>query len=53
MREALERGEDITVLNRTRGSSFPVTHDLRSREVEALLAGSSINVVRQGGAPAP
>lgn len=45
--QALQAGSDLEVQNRTRGFTFPVTHDLRSREIEALLAGSSINVVRQ------
>jgi len=46
LREALSAGATLAVLNKTQGYSFPVRYDFSERQVEALLAGGLLNLVR-------
>ena len=45
--EALRRGQPITVRNATRNTSFVTEHRLSVRQIEAVLEGGLINVVRK------
>jgi aconitate hydratase len=45
--EALRRGEPITLRNTTRNTDFVAAHGLSVRQIEAVLEGGLINVVRK------
>ena len=47
LRDAVASGSLIKVHNLTKDAMFDVTHDLTDREVEMVLAGSQISVVRR------
>jgi aconitate hydratase len=47
VREALERVGPLAVRNHTRGQEYPLQHRLGERQIEMVLAGGLINVVRQ------
>ncbi len=46
VREALQRGEILTVHNRTQGWSFQARHQLTPRQVQIVLAGGLVNHLR-------
>ena len=46
LHEALENGGEVTVENRTRGNAFACRHQLSPRQVEMVLEGSLLTVVR-------
>jgi aconitate hydratase len=46
VREALQKGKRIDIKNVTRNEVYPVAHHLSGRQLEMVLAGSLINVVR-------
>jgi aconitate hydratase len=46
IREQIEAGADITVENRTTGHTYHCVHDLSSREVELIVAGSLITFLQ-------
>lgn len=48
IRQALSDGQPITVTNQTNDESYPVSHALSDRQVDMILAGSLINIVREG-----
>ncbi|MBW3548783.1 MAG: aconitate hydratase, partial [Actinobacteria bacterium] len=50
--ERVRGGLDLTVENRTKGTSFAVEHGLSPRQVEVMLAGSLITLHRRRSAPA-
>ncbi len=50
--ERVRGGLDLTIENRTKGTSFAVEHALSSRQVEVMLAGSLITLHRRRVAPA-
>lgn len=47
VRDALRSAGTITVRNLTRGTSFPVRHNLTARQVEIVLAGGLLNYLRE------
>lgn len=47
VRESIEEGAHLTVLNRTKDESYDTKHALSQRQIEMVLAGSLINLVRQ------
>jgi aconitate hydratase len=46
LRRTLEQGNRLTVHNKTRNEAYAVAHKLTSRQVQMILAGSLINVIR-------
>jgi len=44
--EALQHGDGIRIFNKTRGASFAARHDMSRRQIEAVLKGGLINIVR-------
>ncbi len=50
--ERVRSGRDLTVENRTRGTTLRVEHRLSARQVEVMLAGSLITLHRGRTAPA-
>ncbi len=52
LRDGLRRGQALELRNIDRGGSCRVSHDLSERQVEAVLAGSLLSLMRerQGGA---
>ncbi len=48
--QALRAGGPLTVHNLTQGTPFQVTHSLTSRQVEIVLAGGLLNLIRTKGA---
>jgi len=46
IRTALKSGARVTVRNKTKGESYELEHSLSEREVEMILAGSLLNLVR-------
>jgi aconitate hydratase len=47
LREQLQQGDTVKVKNETKGDEFTVKHTLSGRQLEALLAGSVINLFRE------
>ncbi len=47
IRGALAGGQEIAVLNKTKGISFATRHSLSDRQLEMVLAGGLINVLRR------
>ncbi|GJL76864.1 aconitate hydratase [Nitrosomonas sp.] len=47
IRESLQGDESITVANKTQNTSFQVIHSMSARQIEMVLAGSLINLVRK------
>jgi len=47
VREALSSGRPLIVDNETQGTQFAVRYELSARQVDALLAGGLLNLVRQ------
>jgi aconitate hydratase len=47
VRNTIQAGKELTVENRTKGTSFTVTHKLSPRQVEIVLAGSLITRFRE------
>lgn len=47
LREGLKRGVPVNAHNVTRGTSFPLTYDLSSRQREILLKGGGIHYLRE------
>ncbi len=43
IREQIKEGKDITVINKTKNTSFTVTYNLSERQKEILLAGGTLN----------
>ena len=49
VREALEQGVGLKVVNRTKGETYETEHGLSRRQVEMVLVGGLINLVRHRG----
>ena len=49
LRAGLQNGHQLSILNRTRHQSYPLTHALSERQLQVLLAGGLINFIRQRG----
>jgi aconitate hydratase len=47
VREALQQGERVSVRNVTQDATFEAQHDLTAREIDMVLAGSQIEVVKK------
>jgi aconitate hydratase len=47
VKKSLEKGEDLTVENKTQGNSFKVTYDLSDRQKKLLLAGGLLNYTKE------
>lgn len=47
IRAALESGQPLTVRNETQGTEFQVRYDLSERQVEIVLAGGVLNLIKQ------
>jgi aconitate hydratase len=45
--EAIRKGNQLTVRNKTKDESYILRHDMSERQVEMMLAGSLINIFRQ------
>ncbi|MDZ7773612.1 MAG: aconitate hydratase [Balneolaceae bacterium] len=52
IREAIEEGDTVTLVNETKGNSYELAHTLSDRQKEAVLAGGVINryKLRKNGA---
>jgi len=46
IREEIQRGENVTVVNTTRGSTLTMRHAMTPRQVQMVLAGSIIKISR-------
>jgi aconitate hydratase len=49
IRSLINKGEPLTVVNRSRGDSFKVKYNLSERQKKILLAGGAINTVQSKG----
>jgi aconitate hydratase len=47
VRNAIRKGSRVSVINRTKNETYKAEHPMTSRQVEMVLAGSLINLVRQ------
>jgi aconitate hydratase len=50
-RDQISSGSEITVVNRTKGHSYRCAHDLSSRQVELIVAGSLITFLQNRSNP--
>jgi aconitate hydratase len=50
IRAALQTGKNLAVKNLTRGTTFQLTYDFSSRQLEIMLAGGLLNYIKKGGA---
>jgi aconitate hydratase len=46
VRSAIQQGPHVDVVNRTKGDAYRVRHGLSQRQVEMILAGSLLNLMR-------
>lgn len=47
VREAIQEGNQVAVINKTKGETLNATHAMTGRQVEMVLVGSLINLMRQ------
>jgi aconitate hydratase len=47
LREAIRRGNQVRVINKTKGETYATEHVMTERQVEMVLAGSLINLMRE------
>jgi len=47
VRAAIQRGNEVTVINKTKGKTLKATPAMTGRQVEMVLAGSLINLMRE------
>src|ERR1051325_3439459 len=47
VREAIRRGKQVNVINKTKGENYATEHVMTERQVEMVLAGSLINLMRE------
>jgi aconitate hydratase len=47
-REEIQKGDTVTVVNKTRNKTFLARHTMTPRQVQMVLAGSVINLYRTG-----
>jgi len=46
IRNSIKRGKDLNVMNRTKDENYKVEHAMSGRQIEMVLAGSLINLVK-------
>lgn len=46
--EAIQKGNELEVFNKTKNQSFKVAHNLSHRQIEVLLAGGIISLIKHG-----
>jgi len=46
IRNSIKRGKDLNVINRTKDENYKVEHAMSGRQIEMVLAGSLINLVK-------
>ena len=47
LREAIRRGSQVKVINKTKEETYITEHAMTDRQIEMVLAGSLINVMRE------
>jgi len=47
VREAIRSGKKVTVLNKTKNQTYETEHAMSTRQIEMILEGSLINVIRK------
>jgi aconitate hydratase len=47
LREAIQRGHPVNVVNKTKAETYITEHGMTDRQIEMVLAGSLINVMRE------
>jgi aconitate hydratase len=47
IREAIRRGGQVTAINKTKGETYITEHAMTDRQIEMILAGSLINLLRK------
>jgi len=47
VREAIRRAKEVNVINKTKGESYATEHGMTQRQVEMVLTGSLINLMRE------
>jgi aconitate hydratase len=47
LREAIRRGNQVRVMTKTKGETYATEHVMTKRQVEMVLAGSLINLMRE------
>jgi aconitate hydratase len=47
LREAVRHGNQVKVINKTKGETYATVHMMTERQVEMVLAGSLINLMRE------
>jgi aconitate hydratase len=47
LRNAVQSGTEVEVTNVTKGETYTMEHDLSEREIEMVLEGSQVGVVRK------
>jgi len=47
VREAIRRAKQVNVINKTKGESYATEHGMTQRQVEMVLTGSLINLMRE------
>jgi aconitate hydratase len=46
VREAIQRGKQVQILNQSKSETYTAQHAVTDRQVQMLLAGSLINLLR-------
>ena len=46
IRNSIKRGKDLNVINRTKDENYKIEHAMSGRQIEMVLAGSLINLVK-------
>jgi len=49
VREAIQQGKEIQVVNKTKNQTYVLTHTLSPRQIEILLLGGMINYYKENG----
>lgn len=52
VRDAIRQGNSLKVINTTRNQEYRTKHSMSERQIESMLAGSLINVIRKKHQPA-
>ena len=53
VRADIQKGHDITIINKTKGQKYEAQHPLTGRQVGMVLAGGLINLVLEASGPRP
>ncbi len=49
VREAIKKGENARMINKTKNETYELTYDLSARQREMILAGGLLNYTRENG----